>query len=320
MTPRDSLIAALNRESPRGQVPHFELEFFLTMEAFGRVHPSQRHYRQWMQMTERERDLHRKDIADLHVETLRRYGLSGTLFIEPAGWDEEDIRLSVEHVRDLSGHEFFIPLHGDATFSLPTGNDMMDFITALADRPDEMKTKAQARVDTALERGARIKEWGTVDGFCLCSDYCFNDNPFLSPSMFDEFVTPYLVQLVEGYRNMGFYVIKHTDGNIMPILDSLVAANPHALHSLDPQGGVDLAEIKRRIGGRICLFGNVNCALLQTGTDEDAVNDCRRALSDGMPGGGYVFGTSNSIYTGMPLERYEIMLEVWRKEGRYGGS
>ena len=34
---------------------------------------------------------------------------------------------------------------------------------------------------------------------------------------------------------MGFYVIKHTDGNIMPILDQLVERKPHALHSLDPQ-------------------------------------------------------------------------------------
>lgn len=43
--------------------------------------------------------------------------------------------------------------------------------------------------------------------------------------MFDEFVTPYLKQLITGYREMGFYVIKHTDGNIMPILD-LVACDP----------------------------------------------------------------------------------------------
>ena len=60
--------------------------------------------------------------------------------------------------------------------------------------------------------------------------------------MFDEFVTPYLKELVAGYRELGFYVIKHTDGNIMPILDALVSANPHALHSLDPQGGVNLAR------------------------------------------------------------------------------
>ncbi|MFW6162043.1 MAG: uroporphyrinogen decarboxylase family protein, partial [Planctomycetota bacterium] len=116
----------------------------------------------------------------------------------------------------------------------------------------------------------------------------------------------------------GFYVIKHTDGNIMPILDSLVSTRPHALHSLDPQGGVDMAEVKRRVGEKVCLIGNVNCGLLQTGTEEQVVESCRYALRHGMPGGGYVFATSNCIYTGLPLARYELMLEVWRREGHYG--
>jgi uroporphyrinogen decarboxylase len=37
-----------------------------------------------------------------------------------------------------------------------------------------------------------------------------------------------------------------------------------------------------------------------------------------MPGGGYIFSTSNCIYTGMLLSRYELMLDVWRREGNYG--
>ena len=317
MTPRESFITALERGAPAGRVPHFELEFFLTMEAFGRVHPAQRNYGQWDQMSEQERSLHRNDVADLHVAVARRYQQAGMLYHSPAGWKEEDTRLSIGHVRELSGMEYLITLHGDATYSLPGGNDMMDFVVKLADRPAEMKDDAQRRVDSALARGERIKSWGTVDGFCLCSDYCFNNHPFLSPSMFDEFVTPYLTELVAGYRNMGFYVIKHTDGNIMPIIDSLVSSNPHALHSIDPQGGCDLAEVKRLVGDKVCLIGNVNCALLQTGTDDEAAEDVRRTLAQGMPGGGYVFGTSNCIYTGMDLDRYNLMLDIWRKEGNY---
>ncbi len=317
MKPRDSFINALELKPPLGAVPHFELEFFLTMEAFGRVHPSQRHYRQWNQMSERERDMHRRDVADLHVAVARQYGHAGMLFHPPGGWSEADTSLSIEHVRELSGMDYLVTLHGDATYSLPSGEEMMDFIMRLSDRPDMMRDNAQRLVDEALARGERIGEWGTVDGFCLCSDYCFNDGPFFSPEMFDEFVTPYLKQLVAGYREMGFYVIKHTDGNIMPILDALLSANPHALHSLDPQGGVDLGEVKDMVGDSVCLIGNVNCALLQTGIEEQVAADVRRALRQGMPGGGYVFGTSNCIYTGMDIKRYELMLDVWRREGIY---
>jgi len=317
MTLREQFIAALERRVPTGRVPHFELEFFLTMEAFGRVHPAHRNYNQWNQMSETERDLHIKDVADLHVETAKRFGNYGMLFHSAGGWKDDDTRRSIEHVRKLSGMEYFVSLHGDATYSLPNGDKMMDFVVKLADNPQGMKNDAQANVDRALNRGQEIKTWGTVDGFCLCSDYCFNTSPFLSPDMFDEFVTPYLKQLIKGYREMGFYVIKHTDGNIMPILDSLIDANPHALHSLDPQGGVDLAEMKRVVGDKLCLIGNVNCALLQTGTDEEVIEDVNRALTDGMPGGGYIFGTSNCIYTGMSLQRYEVMLDIWKDKGNY---
>ena len=37
----------VERKPLPGRVPHFELVFFLTMEAFGKIHPSQRHYAQW---------------------------------------------------------------------------------------------------------------------------------------------------------------------------------------------------------------------------------------------------------------------------------
>ncbi|MEI6915561.1 MAG: uroporphyrinogen decarboxylase family protein [Armatimonadota bacterium] len=136
-------------------------------------------------------------------------------------------------------------------------------------------------------------------------------------SIVSEMWTPYLKQLIAGYREMGFYTIKHTDGDIMPVLDQLIDCNPHALHSIDPQAGVDIAEVKRLYGDRVCLIGNVNCGLLDTGSEEDVVQSARYALQSGMPGYGYIFSTSNCIYTGMRLSRYELMLDVWRSEGNY---
>ncbi|MEN8126981.1 MAG: hypothetical protein ABFR90_04155 [Planctomycetota bacterium] len=61
----------------------------------------------------------------------------------------------------------------------------------------------------------------------------------------------------------------------------------------------------------------VNCGLMDTGTEEEIVESARYALKHGMPGGGYIFSTSNCVYTGMELKRYELILDVWRKEGNY---
>ncbi len=171
--------------------------------------------------------------------------------------------------------------HGDVTFSIPDGAQMAEFCYRLADEPAKMKAEMDERVAFQLQKAERQAKLGGLDGFALCSDYCFNTGPFLRPSQFAEFVTPYLARLTQGYRDLGFYVIKHTDGNIMPILDQLVQTNPHALHSLDPQGGVDIAEVKRRVGDRVCLIGNVNCGKLDTGTDEEVIESTRYALRAG---------------------------------------
>ncbi len=316
MTPKDRFIAALERRPLSGRVPHFELVFFLTMEAFGKLHTSQRHYGQWQQMEEKERQLHRNDMANLFIMTAEHYEHSA-IFLHPNPGGHEELFRLIDIIREKSGDRYFLMIHGDATYSIPDGNAMTDFSYRIADDPEGLKSQASAMVDHALASAERIKAHGGLDGFALCADYCLNTGPFLSPSLFSEFVTPYLARLIQGYRDMGFYTIKHTDGNIMPILDQLVQANPHALHSIDPQAGVDIAEVKRLYGDRVCLIGNVNCGLLDTGTDEEVVESTRYALRSGMPGGGYVFSTSNCIYTGMRLARYELMLDVWRREGNY---
>lgn len=78
-----------------------------------------------------------------------------------------------------------------------------------------------------------------------------------------------------------------------------------------------MKTVKELYGDKVCLIGNVNCGKMQTGTEEELVEDTRRALRDGMPGYGYIFSSSNCAYTGLPLKRYEIMHDIWYKEGIY---
>jgi len=313
-TSKERFIAALERRPLPGRVSHFELVFFLTMEAFGKVHPSHRDYGQWRQMTEAERDLHRRDMAQLYVDTAGRYEHDAILLHPNPGDLDETMRL-IDAVRDISGGEYFLMLHGDATWAIPDGAGMEALSVRMAEQPERVEREAASMVDRALEKAEVLQRHGGIDGFALCSDYCFNSGPFISPAWFDRFITPFLRRLVGSYRDLGFYVIKHTDGNIMPILDRLVEANPHALHSLDPQAGVDIAEVVRLAGDRVCLCGNVDCGLLQTGTDEQCISSVRYALRHGMQAPGYIFSTSNCIYTGMKPSRYELMLDTWRKEG-----
>jgi uroporphyrinogen decarboxylase len=310
-TPREQAIAALTGGEPHGLVPTFELEFQLTEEFFGRP---------WygggafagLSATERDRLL--GQLAEDYIAMWE--SLDYSILMEVRTPDDDTRIELLNRIRAQVGDRWLFICHGDATYSIPDGGSMVDFTVRLFEQPDEVKRQADAWVDAALEHGRQLIDRG-LDGFALCADYCFNTGPFLSPPMFAEFVTPFLARLVAGYKEMGAYVIKHTDGNIMPILDDLVSCAPHGLHSIDPQGGVDLAEVKARCGDRICLLGGVNCGLLQTGSDEACRADLLRALRAGMPGGRYVFCTSNVAFKGMPKERYQMLLDVRREFGRY---
>ncbi len=317
MTQRERFIKSLRREKITGHVPTFELDFFLTLEAVGKVHPEHRIFRQWDQMSRREQKLQINDMADSYILIAEKYHHSA-IFVHPNPNNAEGTLQTLEAIRKKSGDEYFLMLHGDPTLSMPDGGNMMKFTEQLYEDIDSVKAEAERRLVSCVKNAEMLASHsGLVDGFALCSDYCFNVNPFYSPAMFSEVVAPYLSRVIEEYRAMGFYTIKHTDGNIMPIIDQMVDCKPDALHSLDPQGGVDLAEVKRLYGDRVALCGNVNCGLLQTGTDEEVIADVRRSLREGMgeDSTGYIFCTSNCVYTGLPLERYELMNRIWWKEG-----
>jgi uroporphyrinogen decarboxylase len=316
MTPKERFINALTLGPVSERCPTFELVFFLTMEKFGKVFPGHRLFKQWDQMSAREQEAQLRDAAQVFIDTARAYQ-HDAIFVHGFAEPDNSLNLIAEKIRELTGDEFFLCRHGDATFSLPSGDRMVEFAFQMADNPEGLKQEASSRVDRALARSESEMDLNLWDGFALCSDYCFNTGPFLSPAQFSEFVTPFLARLVQGYRDQGYYVIKHTDGNIMPILDQLAQCRPHALHSIDPQAGVDIAEVKRLYGKELCLIGNVNCGLIQNGSEDEIIANARYCLKHGMPGGGYIFGTSNCVYTGMPLERYELINRLWQNEGRY---
>ena len=319
MTERERFIKALKREKIEGHVPTFELVFYLTMEAIGKVHPSNRNFHQWKQSSAKEKETQLRDMASCYTEIAKMYHHSA-IFVHPNPGDFDSVVRLLQIIRETTGMEYFICMHGDTTYGIPNGSNMADFSLRLYEDPQGMVADQERSMNRQLEYAARLKQkdnGSLLDGFAMCSDYCFNANPFFPPAIFGDVIAPVLSKTIEGYRKLGYYSIKHTDGNIMPIIDQMIECAPDALHSLDPQARVDLKLLKKEYNDKVCLIGNVNCGLLQTGTEEEAAADVRRALRDGMPGYGFIFSTSNCVYTGLDLDRYNLMNKIWWEEGIY---
>ena len=309
MTPRQRAVAALTCQIP-DQIPTFELEFQLTREYTGKDYLRQ-HELNGLSKSEIDRKLHEN--AEYMIELFEKLEYS---IIPIHHLNAENKFETARIIRKLTGDKYMLTTHGDATFGVPDGNHMYDFAYRIADDLDGLKADAERMANGAIEANKRAVDAG-FDSFILCSDYCYNTGPFLSPEMFRELITPYLAKIIKSIRDSGAYAIKHTDGDIMPILDQLAECEPHALHSLDPMARVDIKEVKRLVGDKICLAGNVNCALMQTGTDEEVIASAEYAITHGKPNGGYIFTTSNVPFHGLPLERYLLVLDVWKKHRDY---
>ena len=149
-------------------------------------------------------------------------------------------------------------------------------------------------------------------------DYAGRVAPFMSPVHFEAFIQPYLKKSVQVAHDLGVPYIKHTDGNIWPILDQMIDVGIDAIDPLEPLADMDIGCVKARYGDRIAVMGNIDVTeLLPHGTPGDVEAAVKETLAKAAPGGGYVLASSNSIHPGVQPENYRAMVQTARKWGVY---
>lgn len=139
-----------------------------------------------------------------------------------------------------------------------------------------------------------------------------------SPRIWEECFAPQLAEMTALIHAAGGTVNYYDDGKCMDILELLAACGIDVLQTLTPPpvGDVDLAEVKRRVGDRVCLMGYTDLLyVLQRGAPAQIDEVVRQAIADAAPGGGFILGTSDSIRDGTPLENVRAYFAAARKYG-----
>lgn len=222
-----------------------------------------------------------------------------------------------ETVQKYKGDKAVI-VHLNDVFSLPRYlMSMQDLLMAIVSQPELVRCLVEMSVRINLELAKEVVARG-VKIVYAGDDYAYNKGPLMSPKHFREFFYPGLCQVMQGYKELGLYVIKHTDGNLWKIIDMIVDSGIDCLDPIDPVAGMDLGEVKAKYGNRVALKGNVDCAQLMTfGTPDEVMDATKEALRKGMSGGGFILSSSNSIQSAVKPENYVAMLLALREYGRY---
>ena len=165
-------------------------------------------------------------------------------------------------------------------------------------------------VRRAIRAGAEV--------IILGDDYASNKGPMMSPAVFAQFILPRLRRMVDLIHEEGALCVKHSDGNLYPILEMIVSAGPDGLNPVEPVAGMTLSRTKQLVGDRVCLVGNIDCAhLLPHGTVDEVRAAVRQAIADAGPGGGFILSSSNSIHSSCSPRNFMAMVAACHEFGAY---
>lgn len=203
--------------------------------------------------------------------------------------------------------------------------DLMEFgdftLWALTET-DSFERAVNIMHERNMENLRRMLNQNVVDLYRICGPE-YATPPYLPPIFFRRYVLPFIAEMVDLIHNCGSKVRIHCHGRINQILDMIADSGADAIDPCEapPDGDIMLSEVKKRVGKKICIFGNIQLKLLENSNIDDihkSVKDCMDSAKDG--GGFVIMPTAAPINTPLSKkteENYFAYIEAALKYGTY---
>jgi len=203
--------------------------------------------------------------------------------------------------------------------------DLMEFgdytVWALTE-PEHFARTIDAVHIRVMENLRRRLDTGPCDLYRICGPE-YATPPYLPPDFFSRFVTPYVKEMTDLIHNYGAQVRLHCHGRIGQVLDFIAETGADAIDPCEapPDGDIKLADIKRRIGNRMCISGNLQLKLLEKGSTEEVAQAVRVCMAAAKKDGAYIImPTAAPINTPLApktADNYATFIETALEEGAY---
>jgi uroporphyrinogen decarboxylase len=173
---------------------------------------------------------------------------------------------------------------------------------------EAMVAYARKLMEFEIGRAQRFLDHG-ADMILLADDMAFNSGPLLPPASMEKLAWPFyadIIRRIKAHRDVPVFL--HTDGDIRTLLDQIVACGFDGLQSLQPSAGMDIADVKRRYGHRLCLWGNLDLnRLLPFGTPAEVAEQTRWLCRNIGHDGGFILSSCNILIDAIPPENAVAM-------------
>jgi len=150
---------------------------------------------------------------------------------------------------------------------------------------------------------AQAKAMGpTVEGIFILDDIV----GFVNEEHYKEFAHPYLKRICDAFPQ-DWVKIYHNDAEIDACLDSLPDCG---FNVLNWGKQTDIAEVKQRVGDRMCLMGNVNPLEIGVRGTPEEVREATLCVLEKSGGEGIILSVGGGTSPGMPRENIVAMLDA----------
>jgi len=203
--------------------------------------------------------------------------------------------------------------------------DLMEFgdytVWAMTETEHFARTVA-AMHERCMENLRRMLSVSVVDLYRICGPE-YATPPYLPPESFKRFVVPYVSDMVDLIHSKGARARFHCHGKIGEVLDMILDTGSDSIDPCEapPDGDISLSEVKKHLGNRMCIFGNLQLKLLERGTERGVEQAVRECMWTAKEGGGYVImPTAAPINTPLAKkteENYLRFIDAAIEYGRY---
>ena len=194
-----------------------------------------------------------------------------------------------------------------------------DFLPALLEEPQWIRDFCQVHLDNfKMNYEAFFREVGLPDGMFVYEDFGFRNGLFCSPATLKELIMPYEKALISFFKDYNLPVILHSCGDIRKAIPLIIDAGFDCLQPMEAKAGMDVVELAKTYGNKLCYMGNIDVVTLNTNDPVKIKEEIVRKMSAmremKIP---YFFHSDHSIPPTVDLKTYQYMLDIFRENCIY---
>jgi len=163
-----------------------------------------------------------------------------------------------------------------------------------------------------IENRAELAHTNGFSAIAITDDIAGNKGLLFSCDYFWDTVCPVYKEISTIVKGNDLFAFFHSDGDIRKIINPLIGAGYDCLHPIDTLAGLNLYELKKEFGERVCFMGHIDTI---TWSKEHINKEINRAENE-FRKGGLILGSTCGLSTETVNDGLGILYPRWKKEGR----